>query len=176
MSGRNKARVGEFLDRVLTGGDIEATGDYFERDMVEEMPFPGQAPGLDGLKETLIRIRSAFPDSNWTVEEQIAEGDKVLSRFVWSGTHQGEFLGIPARCSWASFRLPQRRQNKTILTIPLRLVISATWPCKVEGNWRCLPSARDYPRYLAKGRTIVAVGPSLRSVTLARPAQGPWCR
>ena len=96
MSARNKARVGEFLDRVLTGGDIEATGDYFERDMVEEVPFPGQGPGLDGLKETLIRIRSAFPDSNWTVEEQIAEGDKVLSRFVWSGTHQGEFLGIPA--------------------------------------------------------------------------------
>ena len=96
MSDRNKARVGEFVDRVLTGGDIEATGDYFERDMVEEVPFPGQGPGLDGLKETLIRIRSAFPDSNWTVEEQIAEGDKVLSRFVWSGTHQGEFLGIPA--------------------------------------------------------------------------------
>jgi predicted ester cyclase len=96
MSDRNKARVREFVDRVLVGGDIEATGDYFERDMVEEMPFPGQGPGLDGLKETLIRIRSAFPDSNWTVEEQIAEGDKVLSRFVWSGTHQGEFLGIPA--------------------------------------------------------------------------------
>ena len=96
MSARNKARVGEFLDRVLTRGDIEATSNYFERDMVEEMPFPGQGPGLDGLTETLIRIRSAFPDSNWTVEEQIAEGDKVLSRFVWSGTHQGEFLGIPA--------------------------------------------------------------------------------
>ena len=73
MSDRNKARVGEFLDRVLTGGDIEATGDYFERDMVEEVPFPGQGPGLDGLKETLIRIRSAFPDSNWTVEEQSIE-------------------------------------------------------------------------------------------------------
>jgi steroid delta-isomerase-like uncharacterized protein len=96
MSDRNKARVGEFLDRVLTGGDIDATGDYFERDMVEEMPFPGQGPGLDGLKQTLVGIRSAFPDSKWTVEEQIAEGDKVVSRFVWTGTHQGEFLGIPA--------------------------------------------------------------------------------
>jgi len=96
MSDRHKARIAEFLDRVLTGGDIESTGDYFERHMVEEMPFPGQGPGLDGLKETLIRIRSAFPDSNWTVEEQIAEGDKVVTRFVWSGSHQGEFLGIPA--------------------------------------------------------------------------------
>ena len=96
MSDKNKARVSEFLDRVLTGGDIEATGDYFERDMVEEVPFPGQGPGLDGLKETLVGIRSAFPDSNWTVGEQIAEGDKVLSRFVWSGSHEGDFLGIPA--------------------------------------------------------------------------------
>ena len=96
MSDTNKTRVGEFLARVLTGGDIDATSDYFAVDMVEEMPFPGQGPGLDGLKETLIRIRSAFPDSRWTVEEQIAEGDKVLTRFVWSGTHEGD--------SWASRR------------------------------------------------------------------------
>ena len=96
MSDRNKARVSEFVNRVLTRGDIGATGEYFERDMVEEVPFPQQGPGLAGLEDTLTRIRSAFPDSTWTVEEQIAEGDKVLTRFVWSGTHQGEFLGIPA--------------------------------------------------------------------------------
>jgi steroid delta-isomerase-like uncharacterized protein len=96
MSENNKARIREFIDRVLTAGEIDATGDYFHSDMVEEVPFPGQGPGLDGLKETLTRIRSAFPDSQWKVEEQIAEDDKVLTRFLWSGTHQGEFLGIPA--------------------------------------------------------------------------------
>nr|QIQ10822.1 hypothetical protein GLBDPPGF_00028 [uncultured bacterium] len=95
MSDTNKARVREFIARVLTGGDIEATGEYFEVDMVEEVPLPGQGPGLDGLKETLTRLRTAFPDSRWTVEEQVAEGDKVVSRFVWTGTHEGEFLGIP---------------------------------------------------------------------------------
>src|SRR6201989_2410555 len=88
MSERNKARCREFLDRVLTGGDIDATGDYFEQDVVEEVPFPGQGPGLEGLKDTLVRLRSAFPDSQCTLDEQIAEGDKVVSRFVWSGTHQ----------------------------------------------------------------------------------------
>jgi predicted ester cyclase len=41
-------------------------------------------------------MRAAFPDSKWTVDEQVAEGDTVVSRFVWSGTHHGEFLGIPA--------------------------------------------------------------------------------
>ena len=38
----------------------------------------------------------AFPDLHFSVEEQIAEGDKVLTRFEWTGTHQGEFLGVPA--------------------------------------------------------------------------------
>jgi steroid delta-isomerase-like uncharacterized protein len=96
MSEYNKARIREFIDRVLTAGEVDATGDYFHSDMVEEVPFPGQGPGLDGLKETLTRIRRAFPDSQWKVEEQIAEDDKVVTRFLWSGTHQGEFLGIPA--------------------------------------------------------------------------------
>jgi steroid delta-isomerase-like uncharacterized protein len=96
MSDENKARIREFIDRVLTAGEIDATGDYFHPEVVEEVPFPGQGPGLQGLKETLIRIRHAFPDSKWTVEEQIAEGSKVLTRFIWSGTHRGEFLDIPA--------------------------------------------------------------------------------
>ena len=96
MSKDHKARIREFMDRVLTRGEINATGDYFHRDVVEEVPFPGQGPGLDGLKATLIHLRRAFPDSQWRVEEQMAEDNRVLTRFVWSGTHQGEFLGIPA--------------------------------------------------------------------------------
>lgn len=64
MSEENKARVREFIDRVLTAGEIEATGDYFHDDVVEEV---------------LTRIRHAFPDSKWTVEEQIAEGNTTSS-------------------------------------------------------------------------------------------------
>ena len=96
MSEDNKAHIREFIDRVLTAGEIDATGDYFHDDMVEEVPLPGQGPGLEGLKETLTRIRQAFPDLHWSVEEQMAEDNRVLTRFLWSGTHQGEFLGIPA--------------------------------------------------------------------------------
>jgi steroid delta-isomerase-like uncharacterized protein len=96
MSEDHKARIREFIDRVLTAGEIDATDDYFHGDMVEEVPFPGQGPGLDGLKETLTRLRRAFPDMHWRVEEQLAEDNRVLTRFVWSGTHQGDFLGIPA--------------------------------------------------------------------------------
>lgn len=65
-------------------------------DVVEQAPFPGQAPGLAGLKDVLRGLSAAFPDMRWVVEEQIAEADKVLTRFVWTGTHLGEFLGIGA--------------------------------------------------------------------------------
>jgi steroid delta-isomerase-like uncharacterized protein len=96
MSEDNKAHIREFVDRVLNAGEIDATGDYFHDDMVEEVPLPGQGPGLEGLKETLTHIRQAFPDMHWSIEEQMAEDSRVLTRFLWSGTHQGEFLGIPA--------------------------------------------------------------------------------
>ncbi|MBX3741802.1 MAG: ester cyclase [Akkermansiaceae bacterium] len=94
---KNKsATVRRFIERVLSGGDIEATDEYFWDDMLEEVPFPGQGPGVDGLKEVLKGMRGGFPDMNWIVEEQIEDGDKVVTRFTWTGTHQGTFLGIPA--------------------------------------------------------------------------------
>jgi steroid delta-isomerase-like uncharacterized protein len=52
-------------------------------------------PGLAGLKAWLAMYFAAFPNVRWTLEEQIAEGDKVASRSTWQGTHQGTFLGIP---------------------------------------------------------------------------------
>tara|TARA_R110001606_G_scaffold357929_2_gene509412 strand:+ start:250 stop:669 length:420 start_codon:yes stop_codon:yes gene_type:complete len=95
VSEHNKAHIAEFLNRVLTSGEISATGDYFHDDMVEEVPFPGQGPGLAGLMETLAGLRTGFPDMRWRVEEQIAEDSRVLTRFVWVGTQRGDFLGIP---------------------------------------------------------------------------------
>lgn len=95
MSEQNKIRIAEFLDRVLSRGEVAAAGEYFHADMVEEVPFPGQGPGLEGLQETLNALRTAFPDMRWHVQEQIAEDNRVLTRFIWEGTQRGNFLGIP---------------------------------------------------------------------------------
>lgn len=92
----NSAIVRAFIDSVLNKGDIEATGQFFWDDVVEHVPLPGQGPGLIGLKDVLCGMRTAFPDMHWTVEEQIAEEDKVVTRFEWTGTHRAEFLGVPA--------------------------------------------------------------------------------
>lgn len=95
MTEQNKARVASFLERVLSSGEIAATGDYFHDDVVEEIPFPGQGPGLAGLKDTVAMLRTAFPDMRWRVEEQIAEGSSVMTRFSWKGSHRADFLGFP---------------------------------------------------------------------------------
>ena len=92
----NSTTVRNFIDSVLNKGQIETAGEFFWDDVVEQVPFPGQGPGLAGLKEVLRGFRNAFPDIHWSVEEQIAEGDKVVTRFEWTGTHQAEFFGVPA--------------------------------------------------------------------------------
>ena len=92
----NSKIVRGFIEEVLNQGNIEAAGQFFWEDMVEQVPLPGQGPGLAGLKDVLRGMQTAFPDMHWKIEEQIAEGDKVLTRFDWTGTHQGTFLGVPA--------------------------------------------------------------------------------
>ena len=92
----NREIIRQFVDEVLNQGRVDAAGNYFWEDMVEQVPLPGQGPGLAGLQDVLRTMRAAFPDMQWKVLEQIAEDDKVVSRFEWTGTHRGAFLGIPA--------------------------------------------------------------------------------
>ncbi len=92
----NKLLVRDFVGRVINGRDLDAAGTYVAEDVVEQVPFPGQGPGLAGLKDVLRGLFAAFPDMHWTIDEQIAEADKVLTRFTWTGTHDGEFFGVPA--------------------------------------------------------------------------------
>jgi steroid delta-isomerase-like uncharacterized protein len=93
---RNKQIVAGFIEEVLNRRRLYAAGDYVADDVVEQAPFPGQGPGLAGLKDVLRGLFAVFPDMHWVVEEQIAESDKVLTRFVWTGTHGMEFLGVAA--------------------------------------------------------------------------------
>ena len=92
----NAETVRNFVEEVINGNNIEAAGKFFWEDMVEQVPLPGQGPGLAGLKDVLRGFRAGFPDLHFAIEEQIAEGEKVVSRFEFTGTHQGEFLGVPA--------------------------------------------------------------------------------
>lgn len=91
----NATIVRRFADEVITQGNIDAAAQFVWEDVVELVPLPGQGPGLEGLKDILRAMRAGFPDLVFSIDEQISEGDKVASRFEWTGIHQGEFLGIP---------------------------------------------------------------------------------
>jgi len=92
----NQQTILAFIEDVLNQGRFERINDLVLENFIELDPLPGQQQGREGLKAVLVQFRSAFPDIHWTVSEQIAEGDKVVTRFTWTGTHRDVFLGIPA--------------------------------------------------------------------------------
>lgn len=95
MAQSNAEIVRRFADEVISRGEIDRAGEFAWEDVVEQVPLPGQGPGLEGLKDILRAMRAGFPDLVFSTLEQISEGDKVASRFEWTGTHKGTFLGIP---------------------------------------------------------------------------------
>ena len=92
----NIVTLERFVEEVINQGRYEAADELVEENFVELDPLPGQQEGREGLKDVIRMMRTAFPDIHWVVEETIASEDKVASRFKWTGTHRGEFLGIPA--------------------------------------------------------------------------------
>jgi steroid delta-isomerase-like uncharacterized protein len=91
----NKALILRFVEEVPSKGNLAACDELVALDFVELDPLPGQEQGREGLKQVIAMLRSAFPDMVWTIAEQVAENDKVVSRFVWRGTHRGAFFGVP---------------------------------------------------------------------------------
>src|ERR671914_2718079 len=79
----------------ISRGDAEALDELMAPDIVDHNPVPDQAPGVEGFKQWMAYARSSFPDFAGTVEDVVAEGDRVAARVTWRGTHRGEFLGIP---------------------------------------------------------------------------------
>jgi steroid delta-isomerase-like uncharacterized protein len=96
VSRDNCSIVRRFIEESINQGRIDEAAQFVWEDVVEQVPFPGQGPGLAGLQDVLRGMRNAFPDLHFGVEEQVAEGDKVVTRFEWTGTHCNEFLGVPA--------------------------------------------------------------------------------
>jgi predicted ester cyclase len=90
----NKAIVRRLYEEAISQNKPEVFDEIMSADIIDHAPFPEQAPGLEGFKGVFAMMLSAFPDYQSTVEDQIAEGDKVVTRFSSQGTHQGEFLGI----------------------------------------------------------------------------------
>ncbi len=93
----NKAVSRRFLEEVASRGKLAVADEIIAPDHVNRGPgaLPGLPVGPEGSKQLVRVFRNAFPDIQFTLDEQIAEGDKVVTRWTAHGRHQGELAGIP---------------------------------------------------------------------------------
>ena len=92
----NKATAHRVFEEVLNQGNLAVVDELFDASYIGYDPgVPAPIHGVEGYKQYVRMYSTAFPDAHYTIEDMIAEGDKVVVRWTARGTHQGAFRGIP---------------------------------------------------------------------------------
>lgn len=93
----NKTVFRQVVEEIFNQGNINLFDELVAPDFIEHEELPPELPGgREGAKMLFTQLRSAFPDFKAKIEDIIAEGDRVVVRMNWTGTHKDEFMGIPA--------------------------------------------------------------------------------
>ena len=101
---QNKAIFRRLVEEVFNKGNVSTIDEFLAPNFVErEVLPPGTPSGREGVKQLTMMFRTAFPDFNVSIDDMIAEGDKIVARTTWSGTQKGEFMGIPSSGKRVSF-------------------------------------------------------------------------
>jgi steroid delta-isomerase-like uncharacterized protein len=96
MSEQNKA-ASRAVFEIWTTGELDRLEDYVAADVVHHDPYdPRGADGIEGHRKTIALNREAFPDMEITIEDQIAEGNRLATRWTSTMTHTGELGGVAA--------------------------------------------------------------------------------
>jgi steroid delta-isomerase-like uncharacterized protein len=105
MSAENKSLARRAMEELWTKGDLTVIDQLYSDDCVfHDLGSPEDIHGRDGLKQYARMYRTACPDLQCTVEEVMADGDKVALRWVSRGTHQGDLMGIAPTGKQVTFR------------------------------------------------------------------------
>ena len=97
MSDQQKTLVRRLFEEVANKGNYDAANEMVHPDFIGHSFSPGtETIGVEGYKQFFKMLHGAFPDLSITIEEQVAEGDRVVTRWTARATHLGEFMGMPA--------------------------------------------------------------------------------
>lgn len=101
----NKALARRFFEEGFNQGNLDVVDELIAEDAVDHEKFPGTSDGpvREQVKQIITIFRDGFPDLHVSVEDLIGEGDMLVARLMIHGTHDGEFMGIPATGKQASF-------------------------------------------------------------------------
>jgi steroid delta-isomerase-like uncharacterized protein len=91
----HKTIVRRYVEEVQNGGNLTALDELTDPGYVNHNAPPGVPPDREGLKQITAMFRQAFPDGRMTIEDMVAEEDRVVTRKTFRGTHRGELMGIP---------------------------------------------------------------------------------
>jgi steroid delta-isomerase-like uncharacterized protein len=95
MSAQNKAAARRLLEEFFVQGNFDVADEIVDKNYVgHDIAMPEPLRGPEGLKQQAKGYREAFPDLKMKIEDQFAEGDKVVTRWTASGTHKGDLFGI----------------------------------------------------------------------------------
>ena len=94
MSEKNKAVMHRFYDEWVHSGNEDALEEIIAPDCPLYFGSTFMGTGPEAFKQTRTMMYAGFPDLHWTIEEMVAEGEKVAERLTARGTHEGEFMGV----------------------------------------------------------------------------------
>lgn len=93
---KNKELIKRAAREIWNAGNFENVEKIVSSDFIVHAPNPDEeVHGPEGVRLFYTQLREAFPDIQFSISEQIAEGDRVVTHLKVEGTHQGEFMGIP---------------------------------------------------------------------------------
>ncbi len=92
----NKSTARRLVEELFNNKNYDVIDELFAPDFVEHEEIPGVDPGREGVRQASQMFHIAFPDLQVAIQDILADGDKVVAREQWTGTHQGEFMGMPA--------------------------------------------------------------------------------
>lgn len=113
---QNKAIVRNHTE-LTNARDLDGAFAHFSPGFVDHAVSPGMPPGIAGTRLLFNMIFAAFPDLHATIEDIIAEGDKVVDRMTCEGTHQGFFMGAPPtgkRVKWSFIDIHRIADGKIV--------------------------------------------------------------
>lgn len=96
MSQQENIAATQRLGEAVNSGNLEVLREVFAANAIDRDPAPDQAPGPEGFIDFFTGFRAAFPDLSISVEQLVADEDNIAIAYTITGTHQGDFLGIPA--------------------------------------------------------------------------------
>lgn len=96
MSVEENKKAQEKFGEAINTGNLENLRNLVSEDVKEHDPAPDQGPGAQGYIDFFKMMRKAFPDMQVKVETMVANEDKVAFAYTLTGTHKGDFMGVPA--------------------------------------------------------------------------------